>query len=373
MGIIYEFSVNEQELSAICRIRENAVETVQREVPRMKAATDIGIDLGTATILVYVKGQGVVLREPSVVAIEKDSRKIIAIGSEAQRMVGRTPGNILAIRPLRDGVIADYAVTEAMLKYFIRKVSGHRALFKPRVIVCAPSGVNSVEKKAILDAAGQVGARRTEIIEEPLAAALGAGLDICQPTGHMIMDIGGGTTDAAVISLGGTVVSESLRVGGNRMDEAIIRHLRMEHNLLIGERTAEDVKIQAGSAVPGLRQISYELRGRDLVSGLPKTLTITSDEICLALQEPLEAMVRVVKSVMEKTPPELAGDISEKGLVMTGGGSLLFGLDVLLSKETGVTAVVTEDPVSCVALGIGQALEKFPAIYSQYVMLPTFS
>ncbi len=339
----------------------------------MKAATDIGIDLGTATILVYVRGQGVVLREPSVVAIEKDSRKIIAIGTEAQRMVGRTPGSIVAIRPLRDGVIADYAVTEAMLKYFIRKVSGQRALFKPRVIVCAPSGVNSVEKKAILDAAAQVGARRTEIIEEPLAAALGAGLDITQPSGHMIMDIGGGTTDAAVISLGGIVVSESVRMGGDKMDEAIIRHLRLEHNLLIGERTAEEVKIQIGSAVPGLRQATHELRGRDLVSGLPKTVTVTSDEICQALQEPLEAMVRIVKNVLERTPPELAGDISEKGLVMTGGGALLFGLDVLLARETGVTAVIAEDPVSCVALGTGRALEEFAAIDSQYVMLPRFS
>ena len=339
----------------------------------MQAKTDIGIDLGTASILVYVKGQGVVLREPSVVAVEKDTRKIIAIGAEAQRMVGRTPGNIIAIRPLKDGVIADYAITEAMLKYFVRKVSGQRTLFKPRVIVCAPSGVTSVEKRAILDAAGQVGARRTEIIEEPLAAALGAGLDICQPSGHMVMDIGGGTTDVAVISLGGTVLSESVRIGGDKMDEAIIRHLRLQHNLLIGERTAEDVKIQAGSAVLGLRQQTCELRGRDLVSGLPKTVTVTSDEICEALQEALEAMVRIVKNVMEKTPPELAGDISEKGLVMTGGGALLHGLDVLLTRETGVTAVVAEDPVSCVAMGTGRALEEFEAIYSQYVMLPRYS
>ncbi len=332
-------------------------------------ATDIGIDLGTATVLVFVKGRGIVLREPSVVAIETHSRRVIAVGEEARRMVGRTPGSIVAIRPLRDGVIADYQVTEAMLKYFIRKISGQKALVKPRIIVCAPTGVTSVERRAISDAAAQVGARKTEIIEEPLAAALGAGLDIMQPAGHMVVDVGGGTSDIAVLSLGGIVISESIRVGGDKMDEAIIRYVRDTHNVLIGERTAEDIKIAAGSAMPGFRHETYEMRGRDLLTGLPKTVTIASDEIASALEESLDAIVRTVRFVMEQTPPELAGDISERGLVMTGGGALLSGFAELITKETGVAAVVADDPVSCVAKGTGRALEEFSAIHSSWVEL----
>ncbi len=342
-------------------------------VPILKSSADIGIDLGTASVLIYVKGRGIVLREPSVVAVERDSGSIIAYGSEALKMMGRTPTGITVVRPLKDGVIANYRITEAMLRHFIRSVSSPSRLFKPRIIVCAPTGVTTVEKKAIMDAAMQVGSRRTEIIEEPLAAALGAGLDITQPYGHMVLDIGGGTADAAVISLGGIVVSESVRMGGDRMDEAIVRHVRSAYNLLIGDPTAEAVKIQAGSALKGYRQDLYDVKGRDLVTGLPKTIAVNSDEICTSLAEVLDELVQLVKRVMEKTPPELAGDISERGLVLTGGGSLLHGLDQLLSRETGVAVHVAEDPLSCVVLGTGRALEEFEGIYSQYVMLPRYS
>jgi rod shape-determining protein MreB len=339
----------------------------------LRTNADIGIDLGTATVLMYVKGRGIVLREPSVVAVDRGSGDIIAVGTEAQKMMGRTPAGIAAIRPLKEGVIANYRITEAMLRHFIRTVSGPSRFFKPRIIICAPTGVTTVEKKAIMDAALQVGSRRTEIIEEPLAAALGAGLDVCQPYGHMVLDIGGGTADAAVISLGGIVVSESVRMGGDHMDEAIMRYVRSQYNVLIGEPTAEVVKTQAGSAQKGYRQVVHELRGRDLVTGLPKTVALTSDEVCIALKEVLDELVRLVKRVMEQTPPELAGDISEKGLVLTGGGALLHGLDQLLSRETGVAVQIAEDPLSCVVLGTGRALEEFNGIYSQYVMLPRYS
>lgn len=319
---------------------------------------DIGIDLGTASVLVYVKGQGVVLHEPSVVAIEKNSGKIIAVGEEARRMLGKTPGNIVAIRPLRNGVIADYNVTERMLRYFIQKASGKRMFFKPRVLVCIPTGVTSVEERAVLQAALQAGARRAWLIEEPLAAALGAGLNISEATGHMVVDIGGGTTDIAVLSLGGIVCNKSLRVGGDHFDEAIVRYIRREYNLMIGERTAEELKIKIGTAYPQGRSKddAIEIRGRDLVSGLPKVIKVTCHESYGALQEPVEAVVTAVKEILEKTPPELAADIIDHGIVMTGGGSLLNGLDTLLSHETKLSIQIAEDAVSCVALGTGIAL-----------------
>ena len=330
-------------------------------------SVDIGIDLGTATVLVFVKNKGVVLNEPSVVAVEKESRQVLAIGKEARKMVGRTPGNILAIRPLKDGVIADYDAAEAMLKYFIRRISGKRALIKPRIIVCAPSGVTSVEKRAIVDAAAQVGARQTDIIEEPMAAALGAGLDIIKPEGHMVVDIGGGTTDVAVLSLGGIVLSDSIRTGGNKMDESIARYIKQEYNVLVGERTAEEAKIEAGTAVCGLRRKSYEFRGRDLLAGMPKTVSVDSTEICRAMEESLDGILRTIRSVLEKTPAELSGDISEKGIVITGGGALLHGIEELITKETGVSAQAADDPVSCVALGTGRALEEFESVHSSWV------
>lgn len=323
-----------------------------------KFAEDIGIDLGTASVLVYLKGRGIVLHEPSVVAIDKSTGKIIAVGEEARRMLGRTPGNIVAIRPLRDGVIADYDVTERMLRYFIQKACGKRFLFKPRVMVCIPTGVTSVEERAALQATLQAGARQAFLIEEPLAAALGAGLNISEATGHMVVDIGGGTTDIAVLSLGGIVCNNSLRVGGGKFDEAIVRYIRREYNLMIGERTAEELKIKIGTAYPANRREdeTMEIRGRDLVTGLPKTITVSARESYYALQEPVEAVVNAVKEVLEKTPPELAADIINQGIVMTGGGSLLNGLDTLLSKETGLAVHVADDAISCVALGAGVAL-----------------
>ncbi|KYH33603.1 rod shape-determining protein MreB [Neomoorella mulderi] len=318
---------------------------------------DIGIDLGTATVLVYVQGKGIVLREPSVVALNRDNGQIFAVGEEARRMLGRTPGNIIALRPLRDGVIADYDSTEKMLRYFIEKAIGRQGFFRPRVMVCIPSGVTGVEERAVRQAAQQAGARQAYVIEEPLAAALGAGLDIAEPSGSMVVDIGGGTTDIAVLSLGGIVCSNSLRVAGDKLDEAIVRYIRREHNLMIGERSAEELKINIGTAHPSSRaEASMDVRGRDLVAGLPKTVNITSREIYTAIQEPLQQIVGAVKEVLEKTPPELAADLVNKGIVMTGGGSLLHGLDLLLSEETGLPVHVADDPVSCVALGTGKAL-----------------
>ena len=322
--------------------------------------TDIGIDLGTASILIYVKGKGIVLKEPSVVAVDRKDGYLIAIGEEARRMLGRTPGNIMAVRPMREGVIADYDVTEKMLRYFITRACGNSWLFKPRVMVCIPSGVTGVEERAVRQATLQSGARQAFLMEEPLAAALGAGLDIAGSAGHMIVDIGGGTTDIAVLALGGIVQSKSLRIGGDKFDEAIVRYVRRSHNLLISERFAEDLKISIGSAFPrGLKENRYmEMRGRDLVNGLPKSIRLSTMECCEALQEPLAAIVAAVKEVLEHMPPELSADIMDRGIVLTGGGALLHGLDVRLNYETGLPVRIAEDPVSCVARGTGKALSQ---------------
>ncbi|HOP74891.1 MAG TPA: rod shape-determining protein [Bacillota bacterium] len=319
--------------------------------------TDIGIDLGTASVLVYVKNKGIVIREPSVVALQKDSNKVLAVGEEARQMIGRTPGNIVAVRPLKDGVIADYDVTEIMLKYFIERVSPKPRLFRPQIVVCVPSGVTSVEKRAVLEAAMQAGAKKTYLVEEPMAAAIGAGLNITEASGNMVVDIGGGTTDIAIISLGGIVVSESLRVGGDKFDEAIIRYIKKMYNMMVGERTAEDIKIQIGSAYPDGEGKSMEIRGRDLVTGLPRTIKFTSLDTFQALSEPITAIVDGIKSVLERTPPELASDIVDKGIVLTGGGSLLHGFTRLLAEETGIPIHLAEDPLSCIALGTGKILD----------------
>ena len=325
---------------------------------------DIGIDLGTATVLVYIKGKGIVLREPSVVAIDSSSKRLLAVGEEARRMIGRTPGDIIAIRPLREGVISDYDVTERMLKYFINKVYGNRIFrfFKPRIMICVPSGITEVEKRAVIDAAMQAGARKTYLIEEPIAAAIGAGIDIAKACGSMVVDIGGGTTDIAVISLGGNVVSESIKVAGDKFDEAVVRYIRKKYNIMIGERTAEELKISVGSVFPRVQETSMEVRGRNLVSGLPKTISVTSTEMLEALEEPVSSIVDAVLSVLEKTPPELASDISDRGIVLTGGGSLIYGLDRLLHEKTGIDVTVAEDAISCVALGTGRALDNIEAL-----------
>lgn len=320
---------------------------------------DIGIDLGTASVLVFIKGKGIVLQEPSVVAIDRNNNKILAVGEEARLMLGRTPGNIVAIRPLREGVISDYEITEKMLRYFIDKAVGRRRLFKPRMIVCVPSGVTEVEKRAVKDAANNAGARNTQLIEEPIAAAIGAGLDIAKASGNMVIDIGGGTTDIAVISLGGIVVSTSIKVAGDKFDEAIVRYMRKKHNIMIGERTAEELKITVGTAFPRDVQVSKEVRGRNLISGLPKTIEVTSEEMLEALAEPVSAVADAVHSVLERTPPELSADISDRGIVMTGGGSLLHGLDKLISKRTNIPVYIAEDAVSCVAIGTGKSLDNF--------------
>ncbi|TCT14004.1 rod shape-determining protein MreB [Natranaerovirga pectinivora] len=319
--------------------------------------TDIGIDLGTASVLVYIKGKGVVLKEPSVVAIDRDTDKILAVGNEARSMLGRTPGNIVAIRPLRQGVISDYTVTEKMLKYFIGKAVGRRLLRKPRISVCVPSGVTEVEKRAVEDATYQAGARRVEIIEEPIAAAIGAGIDITKACGSMVVDIGGGTSDIAVISLGGTVVSNSIKIAGDNFDEAIVRYMRKKHNLLIGERTAEDIKVKIGTAYKRPEVLTMDVRGRNLVTGLPKTITVSSEETEEALKEVTSQIVEAVHSVLEKTPPELASDIADRGIVMTGGGSLLQGLDQLIEQKTGINVITADDPLTCVAIGTGKYVE----------------
>ncbi len=318
---------------------------------------DIGVDLGTANVLVYEKKKGIVLREPSVVAVDRDSGKVLAVGEEAKRMIGRTPGNIAAIRPLRDGVIADYNITETMLRYFIEKVVGHSFVFRPRIMICVPSGVTTVEKRAVQEAAEQAGARRTHLIEEPMAAAIGAGLPVDEATGSIIVDIGGGTTDVAVISLGGIVLSSSLRVAGDKFDEAIISYIRKTFNILIGERTAEDVKMQIGAAYPEARSLQMDVKGRDLYSGLPKNITVTTAQIAEALEGPVSAIVECVKKVLEDTPPELSSDLIDHGIVMTGGGAMLYGLDARLRHETGIPAMLADDPLSCVAIGTGKALE----------------
>ena len=320
-------------------------------------AFDIGIDLGTASILVYVKGKGVVLKEPSVVALDRDTNRIKAIGEEARLMLGRTPGNIVAVRPLRQGVISDYTVTEKMLKYFIQKAVGKQRFRKPLISICVPSQVTEVERKAVEDAAFQAGARDVKIIEEPIAAAIGAGIDIARPCGNMIVDIGGGTSDIAVISLGGTVVSASIKIAGDDFDDAIVRYMRKKHNLLIGERTAEDIKIRIGSAYPRPESVTVDVRGRNLVTGLPKTITVTSEETEEALKDTTSQIVEAVHSVLEKTPPELAADIADRGIVLTGGGSLLYGLEELIESKTGITTMTAEDPMTAVAIGTGRYVE----------------
>ncbi|MBO6132838.1 MAG: rod shape-determining protein [Lachnospiraceae bacterium] len=320
-------------------------------------ATDIGIDLGTASILVYIRGKGVVLKEPSVVAFDRDTNKIKAIGEDARLMLGRTPGNIVAVRPLRHGVISDYTVTEKMLKYFIQKAVGRRTFRKPRISVCVPSGVTEVEKKAVEDAAYQAGAREVSIIEEPIAAAIGAGIDISKPCGNMIVDIGGGTSDIAVISLGGTVVSTSIKIAGDDFDEAIVRYMRKKHNLLIGERTAEDMKIKIGSCF-NLGDAEYmDVRGRDLVQGLPKTVRVSSVETEEALKETTAQIVEAIHGVLERTPPELAADIADRGIVLTGGGSLLSGLEELIIDKTGINTITAEEPMTAVAIGTGKYVD----------------
>ncbi len=318
---------------------------------------EIGIDLGTANVLVYQKGKGIVLQEPSVVATDKETGKILAIGEEARRMLGRTPGSIVASRPMRDGVIADYEVTLAMLQHFIGHAVGKRLLLRPRVMVCIPAGATTVERRAVRDAGLQAGAGQLQLIEEPLAAALGAGIDVSKPAGCMVVDIGGGTTDVAVLSLGGIVVSQSVRVAGDEMDEAIVRQMKRSHNLMIGERSAEELKIRVGTAWPGHRREILDVRGRDLVTGMPRTLEITSDEVCEALREALAAIVEAVKQVLERTPPELAGDVMDQGIVLTGGGCLLDGLDTLLARETGIPTFRADDPITCVVRGTGKALD----------------
>ena len=344
------------------------------------SSNDIGIDLGTASILVYIKGKGVVLKEPSVVAIDRDTNRILAIGEEARLMIGRTPGNIIAIRPLRHGVISDYTVTEKMLKYFINKAVGKKTLLRPRIAVCIPSGATEVERKAVEDATYQAGAKEVtiieepvaaaigagidiskawevSIIEEPVAAAIGAGIDISKACGNMIVDIGGGTTDIAVISLGGPVVSTSIKVAGDDFDEAVVRYMRKKHNLLIGERTGEDIKIQIGAAYRRPEMLTMEVRGRNLVTGLPKTIVVTSDETLEALQEPAMQIVDAVHNVLERTPPELAADIYDRGIVFTGGGSLIYGLDQLCQEKTGITTMIAEAPLTAVAIGTGKYIE----------------
>ncbi len=319
---------------------------------------DMGIDLGTANTLVFVRGRGVVLQEPSVVAIQLDTKQPVAVGSEAKRMIGRTPGNIVAVRPLKDGVIADFDLTQAMLRHFIAKAGRGWSLFRPRVVVGVPSGVTEVEKRAVVDAAIQSGAREAYLIEEPMAAAIGAGLPVSEPTGSMVVDIGGGTTEVAIISLGGIVTHRSIRVGGDEMDEAIVNYVKRHYNMLIGERTAEEIKIAIGSAYPVNDGESLEVRGRDLVTGLPKTLTLSAAEVRQALAEPVGQIVEAIRVTLERTPPELAADIMDRGIVMTGGGALLRGLDRRIGEETGMPVLIAEEPLLCVVRGTGKLVES---------------
>ena len=321
-------------------------------------AKDIGIDLGTASVLVYIKGKGVVLNEPSVVAIDKNTGRLLKVGAEAQAMLGRTPGNIVAIRPLRDGVISDYDMTERMLKEFIRKVTGGFHLFPPRIMVCVPSGITEVEERAVIDAGRQAGARRVYLIEEPVAAAIGAGIDITKPDGHMVVDIGGGTSDIAVISLSGVVESASIKVAGDQFNEAVVKYMRRKHNILIGERTAEQMKMEIGCVYPKAEEATIEIKGRCLMTGLPKTITVNSTEMMEAFEEPVERILEAVHNVLERTPPELVADISNNGIVMTGGGSLVDGFDKLITARTGIHTVVAEDAISCVAEGTGKSLDS---------------
>ncbi len=321
-----------------------------------RKSADLGIDLGTATVLVYVKGKGVILKEPSVVAINKVNNKILAVGEEARNMIGRTPGNIVAVRPLKDGVISDYDITEKMLKEFIKKACGGKKIIAPKVMVCIPSQATEVEKRAVIDATKNSGAKEVHLIEEPLSAAIGAGIDITKPDGNMIVDIGGGTTDIAVISLGGVVIRKSIKSAGDRFDEAIVKYVRLKHRIMIGEKTAEDLKINIGCAYKDARESSYIMKGRNLVTGLPDQVEITSEEIREALEEPVGLIVDGVKYILEKTPPELASDIIEKGIIMTGGGSLLYGLDKLIEVNTGLNVKIAENSVEAVVEGTGQVL-----------------
>ncbi|OGV97763.1 MAG: rod shape-determining protein [Nitrospinae bacterium RIFCSPHIGHO2_02_39_11] len=321
-------------------------------------SNDLAIDLGTANTVVFVRGKGIVLREPSVVAIHNETKEILAVGSEAKQMLGRTPGNIVAIRPMRDGVIANFEITEAMIKHFIRRVHNRKTLVRPRVVIAVPSGITQVEKRAVRDSAISAGAREVYLMEEPMAAAIGVGLPISNPIGNMIVDVGGGTTEVAIISLSGIVYSKSVRVAGDEMDEAIISYIKRKYNLLIGERTAEEIKIKIGSAYPLDEKQEMEIKGRDLMAGIPKTLLVNDEEIREALAEPIGTIVETVKIALERTPPELAADIVDKGIVMAGGGSMIRGLDLLLREETGLPIILAEDPLSAVALGTGKALDE---------------
>jgi rod shape-determining protein MreB len=324
-------------------------------------SNDLAIDLGTANTLIYVKGQGIVCNEPSVVAVQKEARggrKVLAVGAEAKKMLGRTPGNIVAIRPLKDGVIADFEITEAMLRYFIQKIHNRKTLVRPRIIICVPFGITEVEKRAVKESAESAGAREVYLVEEPMAAAIGAGLPITEPTGNMIVDIGGGTTEVAVISLAGVVFSKSVRVGGDKMDEAISQYIKRKYNLLVGERTAELIKITIGSAYPAQEIQTMEIKGRDLVAGVPKTVEISDEEIRDSLLEPINQIVEAVRIALERTPPELASDIVDKGIVLAGGGALLRNLDVLLREETGLPIMLADDPLTAVVMGAGRALDE---------------
>jgi len=323
---------------------------------------DIGIDLGTANTLVHVKGKGIVVREPSVVAINKKNGEILAVGDAAKEMIGRTPGNIVAIRPMKDGVIADFEVTQSMLKYFIKKAMSKGVFGKPRVVICVPSGVTEVEKRAVEEATLQAGAKEAYLIEEPMAAAIGANLPVEEPSGSMVVDIGGGTSEVAVISLGGIVTSKSLRIAGDELDDAIVHYIKKEYNLMVGERTAEEIKMSIASAYPRAKEESMEIRGRDLITGLPKNIIITSSEVMEAIKEPINAIVEAIKFTLEKTPPELAADIMDRGIMLTGGGALLSGLDRLIREETGMPVNVAENPLDCVAVGSGKVLEDIETL-----------
>ena len=327
----------------------------------MTFAKDIGIDLGTASVLVYVKGKGVVLNEPSVVAMDKTTGKLLKVGTDAQAMLGRTPGNIIAIRPLREGVISDYDMTERMLKEFIHKVAGF-SFFKPRVIICVPSGITEVEERAVIDAGIQAGARKVYLIEEPVAAAIGAGIDITQPDGHMVVDIGGGTADIAVISLSGVVESVSIKIAGDQLNEAVVKYMRRKHNVLVGERTAEEMKKQIGCVFPKDEEETMDVKGRCLLTGLPKVVTVSSTEMMDAFEEPVERIMEAIHSVLERTPPELVADVSTNGIIMTGGGSLVYGFDKLVTARTGIHTTVADDAISCVVLGTGKSLDSLNAM-----------
>lgn len=328
----------------------------------MAFTEEIGIDLGTANVLVYIKGKGIVLEEPSVVAVDEETDEILAVGQEAKEMLGRTPANIIALRPLRDGVISDYDVTERMLKYFIKKTCGSGRFFRPRIMICVPSGVTEVEKRAVREAAAQAGGKDVFLMEEPLAAAIGADIDISRPEGTFVIDIGGGTSDIAVISLGGIVASTSLKVAGDRMDEAIVKYMRKKHKLYIGERMAEILKKEIGTAFPRPEEVSYTCSGRDLVTGLPREVEVTSSEMMEALEEPLQQICEATHSVLEKTPPELAADISTGGIIITGGGALLYGIDERIKQRTGINVKIAENPMDCVAIGTGRALENIDVL-----------